>query len=403
MVLETSREISAFISSIAYVSVPLLEIELLYRDERGNVTDRSVEPIKYFQARDGREFLRAWCTLRRDERTFRVDRILQIKVTKVSPEPKPDSGNRAPAAHKPQGTTLKSCEIRQAQRPSSRPAAVKYAKTTTQLTSSQRPPQKPKRHYYLLKAACAAGIILLVRGYFHEDESGSYSTPPKIHSFMAKTRVSRTARTTPVVASTPVVQAVASRPSSSMPPPPLAKTAYETALETKAALFQKTTGVDDEDLIARYTSADADRNGKLSWEEIGTFQRALYRRFAYEPNQTALRPDEFLAAGGGDCEDWSLVTAGLLRFWGYGAYIGSIRSPDNLQGHAVCLVKTPDKPQNFLYYRFKESGMFNGTFVEEGYYVPIDYQLVGSLTSAAGSNWRLKRMYVPEKIYGATM
>ena len=145
------------------------------------------------------------------------------------------------------------------------------------------------------------------------------------------------------------------------------------------------------------------RDGKLSWEEIGTFQRVLYRGFSYETNQIALRPDEFLASGGGDCEDWSLVTAGLLRFWGYEPYIGSIRSLDDSQGHAVCLVKSNEKPQHSFYFRFKESGTFNGGFVGAGYYVPIDYDLVGGLSNAVGSNWTLKRVYVPERIYGAAM
>ena len=84
-------------------------------------------------------------------------------------------------------------------------------------------------------------------------------------------------------------------------------------------------------------------------------------------------------------------------------YIGSIRSPDDRQGHAVCLIKSTDKPQHSFYFRFKESGAFNGTYIGAGYYILIDYDSVGSLTNAVGSNWKLKRVYIPEKIYGTTM
>jgi len=39
-------------------------------------------------------------------------------------------------------------------------------------------------------------------------------------------------------------------------------------------------------------------------------------------------PHRFLQEGGGDCEDWALFTASLLRFWNYEAYIGSVNFKD---------------------------------------------------------------------------
>ena len=133
------------------------------------------------------------------------------------------------------------------------------------------------------------------------------------------------------------------------------------------------------------------------------FQEALRDRFAYVSNGTALRPDEFYSSGGGDCEDWALMTAGLLRFWGFDAFVGSLRPPDDSSGHAVCLVRLDGEPKGMIFYPFEESGAFNGTDVDAGYYVPIDYQHVGSLSSAVGKNWRLRYIYIPEEIYGSTM
>ena len=156
-------------------------------------------------------------------------------------------------------------------------------------------------------------------------------------------------------------------------------------------------------LLAKYATADLNRNSRLSWDEISVFQRELYRNYAYQANDNALRPDEFIDSGGGDCEDWALVTAGLLEFWGYQARVGSIRSPDNSRGHAVCLVFSLEKPSRHFYYHFSETGQFNGDLVEAGYYIPIDYNLIGRLSNAVESGWELRRIYTPEKIYGVAM
>ena len=120
-------------------------------------------------------------------------------------------------------------------------------------------------------------------------------------------------------------------------------------------------------------------------------------------NQIVLRPDEFLAEGGEDCEDWSLVTAGLLRFWGWECYVGSIGSPDNAESHAVCLVRMNSKPSAYSYYEFEDSALLGGMRVRAGYYVPIDYEHVGSLSNAVGRGWRLRYIREPVGIYGVGM
>ena len=124
---------------------------------------------------------------------------------------------------------------------------------------------------------------------------------------------------------------------------------------------------------------------------------------AYFKNESALRPDEFMAAGGGDCEDWSLVTAGLLQFWGWETYIGSLRSPDDEGAHAICLVRLRQKPSTYGYYQFEESTKLGGNWIRAGYYVPIDYDHVGSLSNAVGKRWTLKYIRIPTEIYGSAM
>ena len=44
----------------------------------------------------------------------------------------------------------------------------------------------------------------------------------------------------------------------------------------------------------------------------------------YIEYNSALLSEEFLAQDGGDCEDWSIVTAGLLQFWDVPAYVGTL-------------------------------------------------------------------------------
>ena len=391
----TALDIHGYIRSQYQVFPSGLKIAIRYSDELGYVTDRTITPIKYFEARDGREFLRAWCYLRNAERTFRMDRIITARVI--------EGTNKTVTYTAP---TRTASVVERSSPP--RHGASHENRTVAEIQASPpRPATQAKRksHHFLLKAVCAAAIVLAVRWYFTENESDSYATPSKIHTVVAKTRpapVSRTTAVKPIHVVSSYVNSLQSTASNRMTAD-TQKSAYEILLEAKAALFSNTTGLASKKLIHSYASADTDRNGQLSWSEIGSFQRALYRDYSYKMNKTALRPDEFIESGGGDCEDWSLVTAGLLRFWGYKSYIGSIRSPDDSQAHALCLIKSIEKPKNSFYFHFSEGGAFNGTQIDAGYYIPIDYDNVGSLSNAVESNWKLKKMYIPENIYGAAM
>lgn len=173
----------------------------------------------------------------------------------------------------------------------------------------------------------------------------------------------------------------------------------ETALQQRTRRYVSATGIRNRQLLDLYAGADVNRDNGLSMDELQRFQQTLVLRYAYIANSTALRPDEFIAAGGGDCEDWSIVTAGLLRFWGIEAYVGALEPGGNGIGHAVCLVRfnqPPSDPQ-VMYWEITSSGSLNG------YYMPVDYQFVGTLSSTLFSGWRLTSIYRPEEIYGVWM
>ena len=50
------------------------EVYITYHDGSGDFTERKIVPMRRYAVR-GREYLCAWCFLRQEERTFRMDRI----------------------------------------------------------------------------------------------------------------------------------------------------------------------------------------------------------------------------------------------------------------------------------------------------------------------------------------
>ncbi len=55
-------------------------LEIVYEDGAGNVSDRRVRPVVIWNLTDGWMFS-AWCELRNDFRTFRCDRIHELRLT----------------------------------------------------------------------------------------------------------------------------------------------------------------------------------------------------------------------------------------------------------------------------------------------------------------------------------
>ena len=176
---------------------------------------------------------------------------------------------------------------------------------------------------------------------------------------------------------------------------------YDVIIKINTVKFEKITKIENKKLIKFYVDADKDRNGFLSWKEIGSFQLYINQKFKYKPNNIALRPDEFLKDGGGDCEDWALFTAGLLRFWDYKPYIGSLNYKDKY--HAITLVKVNKLPFKFRGYKITYAKLNGKDIAPKGIYTFIDYYRVGRLTRAGGRKPRLINIRIPEKCYGKIM
>jgi hypothetical protein len=123
----------------------------------------------------------------------------------------------------------------------------------------------------------------------------------------------------------------------------------------------------------------------------------------YRVNALALRPDQFLAQGGGDGEDWALFSCGLLRFWGWDPCVGSFAPSESAVGHAVCLVRVSESLPRFRSWTVDADGTLGGCSVEAGTYVPVDYENVGDPTNAVGDGWRLRAIWKPGAIYGEQM
>ena len=299
--------------------------EVVYENDAGAVTRRRIRVIAVHPSRYGHVYVRAYCFLRGEERTFRLDRFREwAPVTPIiTPPPHP-----APAITPPAPT------------PAPRP-----------VSGSRR-----QRGRYGVGSAVAAGIFaafikLIVGG--PEPEPPQYHVPPAL--LAAPVRSSPSA----VPALTPAKR--------------------------------------------MYASADLDRSGHLSWSELKAFQVNLKRTERYLDNGTVLRPDQFLAQGGGDCDDWAVFTAGLLRYWGWEPYVGCFASPSGKEGHAVCLVRLNEAPLRFTCYTVPDGTRLQDGTPKPGYYVPVDYEVVGGISNAMGSDWKLEAIYVPESIYDASM
>jgi hypothetical protein len=110
-----------------------------------------------------------------------------------------------------------------------------------------------------------------------------------------------------------------------------------------------------------------------------------------------------VAGGGGDCEDWALVTVGLLQYWDIKAYIGCFSPPENDKriAHAIALVPVPEQVDGMFAYNITNSTeWYSGRSIPDGWYVPIDYATVGGITNAMGKDWTLTQVVDGTRMYG---
>lgn len=432
-------------------------VRIEYCDASGELSHRVIEPLRMFTSRYGETYVRAFCRLRGEERTFRLDRIRSWEVLGAGedgsqPTGLPAAVHAEPAAVQPESAASAAAPAAAAAVPAAVRAAPLAAATPAAFLAppQPQPAARPRRGRRLRRALVWALVLYLGGRWALEGASpgqslgelaaavGGLFVAPQPAPLPAPAPRS-TPRPAPLPARPnpapqPPAPAPLPRPAPPPPPEPVRYTtltyrgqaiagatqggrsawavaslgvSFPTLWEAQAAIsaeaFQRATGIDSPELLRLYANADSDRDGALSWAELRSFQRALRAAYAYRSNLPALRPDEFLAEGGGDCEDWALVTCGLLRFWGRRAWVGSIGPAHPQAGHAVCLVPVAALPPGMSGFEVAGLRTAEGEPVPDGLYVPVDYDVVGGLTNAVEEGWELREMYVPESIYGRTM
>jgi len=323
--------------------------------------------------RSGRLYAEGYCLLRKDERTFRVDRIQNVG----------ELGEKI-------ATKKTASPVKTKERP--RPEPV------SEYTRSRRESRKESFGTFLKVMAGlipAGGLLFMIivvnTPGMYEKVFGSgndyYSSPRSILYYEEKGRQPAVNPGAPHIEENmyrgiPVDETDSGYTASGFPGS--FPTLPEAVRAVNERIFIEKTGLEDEEVLDLYRSADLNGDGILWWDEIKTFQLDIGRRFEYISNDEGLPPDLFFREGGGDCEDWAIFTAGLLEFWGYEVYIGSFCFKDSY--HAVTLVRVETLPRRYRgwYIRRAEiDGSVNGD-LEPGMFTVIDYHRVGRLTRAAG-------------------
>jgi hypothetical protein len=333
-------------------------VTIRYRDAAGAESSRQITLLHRTGRRDGDSYLRAYCHLRGEERTFLASRIVGVESCPATP---PVAVVRVPAG-----------------------------------PSSPAQPQTPAPG----RRGGGAGFLLFVAiiavaAWWMEGNDGRLLPPDPL----------------PVPSPAP---SPAPRPAPAPPPPPTPPrkdpapprskpVGYQTIIAGRIAEFTAATGIGDVRVISRYASADTDYDGGLTWDELRLFQRRLVAEFPYRTNAVAYSPTDFVSHGSGDCEDFALFTCGLLRFWGLECYLGSLQVDGYAIGHAIALVPVTEVPRGFSYYEIDASFVAGSPGVPPGIYVPVDYDHVGGLSNAVGPGWTLRWMRVPETAYGLPM
>jgi len=371
--------------------------EIGYMNAQGTVTTRRIDILRDYQGRNGERYLRAYCHLRCEERTFRVDRVVAVyEVHRAHPSAERITHLVEGICANDNGTV--NCSV-----PNSTPGNAGVGSTEVSPPSGLgRSPFNKLRNTLLVLTGIGIAVFCLAQ-----------TRPDPVPS--PETTVDYGQGRTAGAASS--AGAAASQPG---PEPPdtiwyrgrrivrqaerggaqylvadsglTFGTLHEARVSINTRALRKLLGMRNPDLYRRYAEADRNRDGNLDWEEIRRFQNNLYREFRYLTNTIALRPDAFLRNGGGDCEDWALVAAGLLQFWQVPVYIASITSDSGR--HAVALVQTPHPPSGALYFTF--DGRWG---LPDSSYVPIDYNTVGGLSNAVAGEYFIDAVWRPEEIY----
>lgn len=84
---EAKERTSNHLSSIQYALTNYLLLRIEYEDGNKNKTLRDIEPFALIHTSGENWLLLAWCRIRKDYRSFRLDRILKLEITDTKFEP----------------------------------------------------------------------------------------------------------------------------------------------------------------------------------------------------------------------------------------------------------------------------------------------------------------------------
>jgi len=382
---------------------------ITYSSESGETSERIIDVIETSRAYGDKLYIRAFCQLRGAERTFRADRI-------ISSEPAAGLPQVYPAAAPLTARLVPNYASEPASKLFSKPAsqAAAYAEFCATRVSTSPAPQAHRGGgvaVLILVLGLGAGLLANYQesaGYTRVNSGTAFASTPT-------TAVQPAPKPSPplkpaleeVTFGGYLLRTVRSGGSERFEVPELGivtSSKAEAVSAIRLPRFVDAMGFFDPGLAGRYLDADLNGSGRLSFDELRVFQEQTHRNFRYEANELALRPDDFLARGGGDCEDFALYTAGLLRYWGWEPYIGSLAGSDSGIGHAVCLsYEDGSIPDGFTYFELEAWTTKDGEEIRPGTYVPIDYDHVGSLSNAVEKGWKLRSIYTPEKAWGLEM
>jgi hypothetical protein len=156
-----------------------------------------------------------------------------------------------------------------------------------------------------------------------------------------------------------------------------------------------------QEVIDLFVLYDIDGNGKISIIELQHFQNYIFRTYKYQNNTTALPPAQFIKAGGGDCEDFAIMTAEFLIFWGETCLVGGLYN--SRTGHAIALLKIDVVPKDCVSINIPSNSYYAKMGVPEGNYIPIDYNYVGGYSTATEAGMKLKIIWSSREIIGEAM
>lgn len=362
---------------------------ILYVDGNGQTSERTITIGHRFTSGRGVAYLVAYCHLRGEQRTFRLDRVLSVLETRaarpVGARRQPDAAVLAPSARSSARTT----RTPRAHAPSTRPSAQ----------------PRPTRSASGLLSKLVVGALAVAGLAWFRAEASAPTDPPRFRPPPAPAVAVASTEPSPRDATWSDEyrgrEIRAERRGGALTYTLVASgrrfgDMHTLRIAVNESLLSASMGIKDDRLTGLFARADRDRDGSISWSEIQAFQHLLDDRYRYLANDVALWPSQFMDAGGGDCEDWALMTATLLRFWGIDAEIGSIHSDTG--NHAVTFVPVSSAPSGFLQITIGGTDDSPATT-----YVPIDYTRVGGLSNAVGGSYTVTRVRRPEELFGKAM